>query len=383
MNNSSTEPLSKSSKNVSKSTAKSHSFTVKTQTVEVVVFSPEIIKRSPRESTGKGWIFEKPVLDYVEEGWDYAVNSTKDYVREKTLNPGHIALRIDDILYNFGRYGEHGYISGDAILREDPAQKKITDEIPKRHWIFGFVIVVQDKKAIQDKIKALKATGTQTKSGLKVGDYQLTSNSCKTFTLDHLQAGGVTLPEDFGFFDYPVDVRDDFLLWREKDPKRVIQVINYKQDAKEAESRAKLKASAKQAALANKANCSASTARVVHDFGLDDLDGKQANSQVDHMEAHWDKVSKVDAQRLANQGELVVAGRKDSSHGHVAIVVPGEMVWSGKRKDHYPLVAGGALDSDHPGQPGNAYSAEGHGANFAWGGDKSDEVTYYRPKKTH
>jgi len=68
-----------------------------------------------------------------------------------------------------------------------------------------------------------------------------------------------------------------------------------------------------------------------------DLDGMNANEQIDHMKAHWTKVDLHQAMRLASAGQLVVAGLKEPVHGHVAVVMPG----GPDPRTHWPVVAGG------------------------------------------
>ena len=135
---------------------------------------------------------------------------------------------------------------------------------------------------------------------------------------------------------------------------------------------------ARQAAIAHSTDCADSVAQVANEYDITDLNGLRANAQVQQMiDAGWTTVSAEKAQRIANHGELVIAGRANpDGHGHVAVVVPGEMVLSGDR-NYYPLVAGGAIDEAHPNTPGAAYSAEGHGANFAWQPPDRKGIHYY------
>ena len=65
-------------------------------------------------------------------------------------------------------------------------------------------------------------------------------------------------------------------------------------------------------------------------FGSNALDGKRANDMVKYWEetsASWKQITMSSAQRLANDGYFVVAGRFESRpghSGHVVVVVPGE-----------------------------------------------------------
>ena len=98
-----------------------------------------------------------------------------------------------------------------------------------------------------------------------------------------------------------------------------------------------------------------------------------ANDQVAYMEENWQEVSASDAQRLANDGELVVAGLQNASgSGHTAIVVPG----SGAKKpdgNFYPNVSGGASNPA-------GFSDGTRTAGDVWGTKVRGQVKYYRPE---
>jgi hypothetical protein len=57
-----------------------------------------------------------------------------------------------------------------------------------------------------------------------------------------------------------------------------------------------------------------------------------ANQMVDLMKKseEWQMISIGDAQKFANQGRLVIAGRKAQPHGHVAVIRPGLPDYSAK-----------------------------------------------------
>lgn len=63
-------------------------------------------------------------------------------------------------------------------------------------------------------------------------------------------------------------------------------------------------------------------------------DGKpmMANQMIDYMtrSADWSEIPMSEAQGLANDGRVVVAGRAEAEHGHVVVVRPGVPVLSGK-----------------------------------------------------
>lgn len=57
-----------------------------------------------------------------------------------------------------------------------------------------------------------------------------------------------------------------------------------------------------------------------------------ANQMIDFMagSVDWEKIQLGTAQKMANTGALVIATRKASPHGHIAVVRPGRMAPSGK-----------------------------------------------------
>lgn len=135
-----------------------------------------------------------------------------------------------------------------------------------------------------------------------------------------------------------------------------------------------------EAAEKNKTDCANSVAAAAEALGVTGLKGKRANDQIDFMKANWDTLTPKEAQDAANMGRLAVAGRKDTPHGHVAIVVPGA---SDKRFGHgHPNLAGGSLDPDHPSEPGRAYSTDGKTIGKIWNLNEVEltEISYYSPK---
>jgi len=60
-----------------------------------------------------------------------------------------------------------------------------------------------------------------------------------------------------------------------------------------------------------------------------DLPDDDANALIDYMAANWTVVTKDQAQAYADQGRFVVAGKKDTPHGHIVVVLPGGPVESG------------------------------------------------------
>jgi len=131
---------------------------------------------------------------------------------------------------------------------------------------------------------------------------------------------------------------------------------------------------ANQALANNPDNCSGSVAEVASGMGNQELSGLDANGQVSYMEQNWTQVSAEDAQKMANKGELVVAGLAvPGEHGHTAVVVPG----SGATKPDgkfYPNVEGGA--SNPAGKSDGTKTA-----GDVWNTKVRGNVGYYAPKK--
>ena len=64
-----------------------------------------------------------------------------------------------------------------------------------------------------------------------------------------------------------------------------------------------------------------------------------ANKIYDILESEWAKVDASWAREFAMSGGLAVAAQKGKPHGHVAVVYPGPMVYSGKWKSWCPTIA--------------------------------------------
>lgn len=130
--------------------------------------------------------------------------------------------------------------------------------------------------------------------------------------------------------------------------------------------------------------CNRSTAAVARATGSTELDGKLANAQIGYMEQHWQMISAEEAQALADQGRLVVAGqpgivRADGRRGfgHTAVVYPGGMT-EGSDGNRYPRIAGGSFSSATPGIPGSKYSDGAKNVHDAWG-SRTPGVKYFTP----
>jgi hypothetical protein len=154
-----------------------------------------------------------------------------------------------------------------------------------------------------------------------------------------------------------------------------------------------LKRVVRDAALNHPASCNDTTAEVARAFGIDDLDGLDANQQLEFMKRTWDELDPPDAQDLANKARLVVAGKPGQSitdkegnrmraGGHVAIVVPGELA-----EGTHPLVAGGAgvlIKNTTTGRinlvRGPAFSVSGRSVARTWKPEALPQVRYYTPR---
>lgn len=86
-------------------------------------------------------------------------------------------------------------------------------------------------------------------------------------------------------------------------------------------------------------HCNEAVQFVLNRFGYKTLAGLVANDMIDYMSAktdEWRKVDMFEAQRLANEGCVVVAGKKDAPKGHVVVIRPGKMDFSPKWNSRVP-----------------------------------------------
>lgn len=75
-------------------------------------------------------------------------------------------------------------------------------------------------------------------------------------------------------------------------------------------------------------NCSGAVRYLATKVGYP-LPDKDANGLIDHFEQGWEEVNEHRAVLYANQGRLVVAGKKGIPHGHIVVVLPGGKIRSG------------------------------------------------------
>ncbi|MBX3500733.1 MAG: hypothetical protein KF889_14895 [Alphaproteobacteria bacterium] len=115
-----------------------------------------------------------------------------------------------------------------------------------------------------------------------------------------------------------------------------------------------------------------SVAHVAERMGFDELGGKMAYEQVDHMRQHWSTLADSQAaQQHANAGGLVVAGSGGSAQAHTAIVVPGPGA-TAPDGAFYPNVACGGL--------GEMRSDGSRTVADVWPPSSRGEVEYFAPR---
>lgn len=88
--------------------------------------------------------------------------------------------------------------------------------------------------------------------------------------------------------------------------------------------------------------CNQAAHAIASDFGCDAFDKKLANEIVKLMKEsdEWSPCSSEKACKLAQLGHLVVAAQFNAQGpGHVAVVYPGPMLFSGKWNKKVPMVA--------------------------------------------
>jgi len=86
--------------------------------------------------------------------------------------------------------------------------------------------------------------------------------------------------------------------------------------------------------------CNQAVQYVAAIFNYKRFEGKLANEMVDILnnDKAWKKISANEAAARACEGILVIAGRKDTPHGHICIVRPGTTQMSGHWQENAPKV---------------------------------------------
>lgn len=83
-------------------------------------------------------------------------------------------------------------------------------------------------------------------------------------------------------------------------------------------------------------HCNEAVSMIADAMGCKELDLKSADEICEYMENNldWQKIDIKQAQDMANQGSLVIAGLDSKAlgqeHGHVVVIRPGKAVFSGK-----------------------------------------------------
>jgi hypothetical protein len=79
-------------------------------------------------------------------------------------------------------------------------------------------------------------------------------------------------------------------------------------------------------------HCNQFVNEVCESLGYKSLDGKLANDICDILanDPTWSEITMDKCQDLANGGSLIIAGIKESGHGHVNVICPGKKKTSGR-----------------------------------------------------
>jgi hypothetical protein len=125
---------------------------------------------------------------------------------------------------------------------------------------------------------------------------------------------------------------------------------------------------------ANQATCNKFVIDVASVLGYKSLIGRTANDIVDYLNVSWPEVSGKEAAVFASWGHFLIAGLRSweykrpqdtDGHGHVAIVVPGDL-YLGK----YPKVyCGGSVRGQSTGDKSSGQ---------VWKKEDRDQVHYYK-----
>jgi hypothetical protein len=100
---------------------------------------------------------------------------------------------------------------------------------------------------------------------------------------------------------------------------------------------ARLQAACDNAFIKNPKSCSNAVWDVIRAMVSSDEPYRTANALVDHMDKNWTEVTLDKGLELANQGIVVVGGKKELTNGHVVVIYPGPKQASGG----YPISFGG------------------------------------------
>lgn len=96
------------------------------------------------------------------------------------------------------------------------------------------------------------------------------------------------------------------------------------------EKATKLAEACRAAYQANKNSCSNAVTAVIQAVHDATYTHRQANPLVDWMRIHWSEVTLEDGLFAANQGAVVVGGKKEeNANGHVIVIYPGDKIYNG------------------------------------------------------
>jgi hypothetical protein len=90
-----------------------------------------------------------------------------------------------------------------------------------------------------------------------------------------------------------------------------------------------LKAACDAAYEAAKGSCSTAVWHALTALGVVKGDQPNANGMMDMMARDWKEVTVDEGHKLANQGIAVVGGKKETGHGHVILIYPGDKKFNG------------------------------------------------------
>src|SRR5207249_8749494 len=80
---------------------------------------------------------------------------------------------------------------------------------------------------------------------------------------------------------------------------------------------------------ANKNSCSHAVISVIRSVYDANMPHKDANGLIAYVNTKWTEVNLDDAFYIANLGHIVVGGKKETDHGHVIVVYPGDKIMNG------------------------------------------------------
>jgi hypothetical protein len=154
---------------------------------------------------------------------------------------------------------------------------------------------------------------------------------------------------------------------------------------------AELKKACDAAYAANQTSCSNAVWDVIKAVHDPKQEYRQANALVDWMTITWSTVTLDDGFLAANQGAVVVGGKKETTNGHVILIYPGAKILNGgyqyywaagkktmtmPRKDSYPP----CLSTSMGAWPG-AKSSGDKTVWDPWANDaKFELVSFFTPK---